>query len=362
MKTLLRSILVASLLLTSAGGVGAQDGATRAEFECLKLANSSAVAVPGVPDRFPAFHHVWSTSMSYGNFNSNGLKLVYETQGEGSETIIVVHGGVGMPHDYYHPMLTNLSRYAKIVFFDRRADMLSTGNGHATASIDEQAEDIDALRKELGLNKVTVLGHSFGSTIAMNYALKHPENVKRLILVSASAVVEDPRESEKRLVATLSPSDLAVYRSGEGGEGGLDPCQRVRKRYGVLYPRYFYKMVPYEFDRGVYTVYFDSLAKKLALSTRSRGLDLRSRLGELETPVLIFAGKHDLVTPVNQAKLLADGLPNARLVVMNQSAHFPIFEENYLFTTWVRMFMIRTNRAVDDRMLPAVGVAAAAGK
>jgi pimeloyl-ACP methyl ester carboxylesterase len=78
--------------------------------------------------------------------------------------------------------------------------------------------------------------------------------------------------------------------------------------------------------------------------------------------VLIFAGKHDLVTPVNQAKLLADGLPNARLVVMNQSAHFPIFEENYLFTTWVRMFMIRTNRAVDDRMLPAVGVAAAAGK
>jgi proline iminopeptidase len=362
MKNLLRSILVASLLLASAGGVGAQDGATRAEFECLKLANSSAVAVPGEPDRWPTFHHVWSTSMSYGNFNSNGLKLVYETQGEGSETIIVVHGGIGMPHDYYHPMLTNLSRYAKLVFFDRRADMLATGNGHEMASLDEQADDIDALRQELGLNRVTVLGHSFGGAIAMNYALRHPDNVKRLILVSASAVVEDPRESEKRLVQTLTPAELAVYRSGEGGEGGLDPCQRVRKRYGVLYPHYFHKMVPYEFDRGVYTVYFDALAKKLALSTRSRGLDLRSRLGELTAPVIIFAGKHDLVTPLSQAKVLAEGLPNARLVVMAQSAHFPVFEENFLFTAWVRQFIIQTNRAVDDRMVPRVGVTAAAGK
>ena len=60
---------------------------------------------------------------------------------------------------------------------------------HGPASIAEQADDIDALRKTLGLERVTLLGHSFGATIALNYALRHPENVKRLILVSAAAVV-----------------------------------------------------------------------------------------------------------------------------------------------------------------------------
>ena len=103
------------------------------------------------------------------------------------EVVIVIHGGAGLPHEYFHPMLYNLSRYAKLIFFDRRADMLSTRSGHGMASIDEMSDDIDALRKSLGLDRVTLLGHSFGATIALNYAARHPGNVKRLILVSASA-------------------------------------------------------------------------------------------------------------------------------------------------------------------------------
>ena len=107
------------------------------------------------PNPFLSFHHVWTPGLDYGTFQSNGLKLVYETQGNGSEVVIVVHGGAGLPHEYFHPMLYNLSRYAKLVFFDRRADMLSTRTGQGMASIEEMSDDIDALRKELGLERVT---------------------------------------------------------------------------------------------------------------------------------------------------------------------------------------------------------------
>ncbi|HMG32470.1 MAG TPA: alpha/beta fold hydrolase [Blastocatellia bacterium] len=350
MKNLVRALTISSILLVTASAASAQDGATRAEFDCLMLANSSSVAVPGEPSRFPAYHHVWMTGMQYGTFKSHGLSLTYETQGEGSEVILVVHGGPGMPHDFYHPMLSNLSRYAKLVYFDRRADMLAAGRSHEPASIEEMAEDIDALRQTLNLNRVSLLGQGFGGAIALEYALKYPANVKRLILVSASAVVEDPRESEKRIVKTLSPAELAVYRSGEGGTGAAQPCDRVRKRYSVLYPHYFYRMVPYEFNRGAYTAYFDSLAKKLALSTNSRALDLRSQLGDVTVPTIVFAGRHDLVTTMEQARDLANGLPKSKLVVMEQSAHFPIFEQNYLFTQWVRQFMARTSGVEDDGM------------
>lgn len=351
------AVVVVALVLASLGR--AQEGSTRAEFECLTLANSSRVAASGPVAPFGSYHHVWTPGLDYGSFQSNGLKLTYETQGSGDEVVIVVHGGAGLPHEYFHPMLYNLSRYAKLVFFDRRADMLSASSGKGMASVGELSDDIDALRKEMGLERVTLLGHSFGATIALNYAVQHPANVKRLILVSAAASVENPFEGEKRILAKLSKVEMASYRSSEGGTGATKPCERVRMRYSVLYPHYFHKLVPYEFDRGVYTVYFDALSKKEALATDARALDFRDQLSGIRVPALVVAGRHDLVTPPDQSFQLANGLPQSKLVVLEHSGHFPFFEENYLFTEWVRQFMIATSTQTDDRTIR--GVADASG-
>ena len=350
MKNLLLVCAVASTVLGLTTITHGQTGSTRAEFECLALANSSSVAAAGAASDFVSFHHVWTPGLDYGSFESNGLKLVYETQGSGNEVVIVVHGGAGLPHEYFHPMLYNLSRYAKLVFFDRRADMLSAQARHGMASVDEMSDDIDALRKTLGLERVTLLGHSFGAAIVLNYAIHHPANVKRLILVSAAATVENPNEGEKRILETLSKVEMSAYRSSEGGTGATKPCDRVRMRYAVLYPHYFYKLVPYEFDRGVYTAYFDALSKKEALARDPARLDVRSQLSKVKVPALVVAGRHDLVTPPKQSEELATGLPQSRLVVMEHSGHFPFFEENYLFTEWVRQFMIATSGKADDRM------------
>jgi proline iminopeptidase len=347
MKNLLRFFALTSVLFGLAPLSQAQEGLNRAEFECLSLANSSRVAAPGPAAPFFSYHHVWTPGLEYGTFESNGLKLTYETQGSGNEVVIVVHGGAGLPHEYFHPMLYNLSRYAKLVFFDRRADMLSA-NAHGMAPVAELADDLEALRKALGIERVTLLGHSFGATIALNYAIRHPQNVKRLILVSAAAVVENPYEGEKRILQTLSKVEMAAYKSGEGGTGAAKPCDRVRMRYAVLYPHFFYKLVPYEFKRGVYTVYFDSLSKKEALAGDPTGLDVRGQLSQVSAPVLVVAGRHDLMTPPDQSSELASGLPKSKLVVMEHSGHFPFFEENYMFTEWVRQFMIATNTSVND--------------
>ena len=349
MKNLLRTCAIASVVVVLTSLAYAQEGSTRAEFECLSLANSSRVVAAGERSPFVSFHHVWTPGINYGTFVSNGLELTYETQGTGDEVVIVVHGGAGLPHEYFHPMLYNLSRYAKLVFFDRRADMLSSRSGRGMASVDEMSDDIDALRKTLGLDRVTLLGHSFGATIALNYALRHPANVKRLILVSAAGWVENPYEGEKRILKTLSRLEMAAYRSSEGSTGATKPCDRVRMRYSVLYKHYFHNLVPYEFDRGVYTVYFDALSKKEALAADSTVLDVRAQLSEIQVPSLVFAGRYDPVTPPDQSSELAAGLPHSRLVMMEHSGHFPFFEENYLFTEWVRQFMTATAGGHDDR-------------
>ena len=343
MKNLLRICAVASMVFSLASLARGQEGSTRAEFECLALANSSSVAFGGEASGFLSFHHVWTPGLGYGTFQSNGLNFVYETQGSGDEVVIVVHGGAGLPHEYFHPMFSNLSRYVKVVYFDRRADTLSAKSGHGPASIEEMADDIEALRKTLGVEAVTLLGHSFGATIVLNYALRHPANVKRLILVGAAAAVENPVEGEKRFLKELSPAEMKAYRSTEGGRGAANPCERVRMRYSVLYPHYFYNQVPYEFDRGVYTVYFDALSKKQALASDERAVDVGARLSEIKAPTLVVAGRHDLETTPDQSTELAGGLPHSRLVMMEHSGHFPFFEENYLFTEWVRQFMVTTS-------------------
>ena len=353
MKHLLRICVVSSIVLALASLACAQDGSTKAEFDCLRMTRTSGAAVPGRPEPFVSYHHVWTPGLTYGSFKSNGLNLTYETQGTGDEIVIVVHGGAGLPHEYFHPALSNLSRFAKLVYFDRRADTLSTGTSQQMATLEEMAEDIDALRIALGVNRVTLLGHSFGGAIALNYALSHPDNVNRLILVSASAVIENPYEAEKRILKKLTPAERTIYSSNEGGKGAASPCDRVLRRYGVLYRHYFHKLIPYEFDRGVYTAYFDAFAKKQALASEDKGLDVEAKLSEIKVPVLIFAGKHDLVTLPDQTAEMAKGLPKSKLVVMEHSAHFPFFEENYLFTQWVRQFIAATSESLDDRMTPA---------
>jgi hypothetical protein len=96
----------------------------------------------------------------------------------------------------------------------------------------------------------------------------------------------------------------------------------VLKRYAVLYRHYFYRLIPYEFDRGVYTAYFDALSKKQALASEDKGVDVEAQLSAIKVPVLLFAGRHDVVTPLGQTAELAKGLPHSKLVVMERSAHF----------------------------------------
>jgi proline iminopeptidase len=353
MKNLYRAV-VASIAIASLASLAlAQEGPSRAEFECLMMTSTKGKAASGEKALAPTYHQVWIPNMQYGTFESNGVEMIYDMEGSGEETIIVVHGGPGLPHEYFHPLLSNIGRYARLVYFDRRADILSSRPAHETVSIGEMADDVDALRKKLGLNRITLLGHSFGGSIALDYALRYPDHVKRLILVSTASAIENPAEAEHRLLKVLTSEQLSSYRSGEGS-GGNTACDRVRRRYRALFPHYFHKTPSRHWlDFGVYSAYFDSLAKKLVLAGRDARVDLRAEISRIKAPVLVIGGRYDLVTPLDQVEELAKGMPVARMVVMEHSAHYPFIEENFMFTEWVRQFLAATTDMHDDRTIAA---------
>jgi proline iminopeptidase len=338
MKYILRSFVTSLLVLTSLLSVRAQnkDVPTTEEFECIRLVSTTRSLPPGPSDRAITYHHVW-----------------VPVEGRGKELVVVVAGGPGMPREYFQPVLSPLGRFVRMAYYDRRADTRSTKPPFENVTVAEMAEDIDALRHTLGYNRITLLAHSFGGAIALEYALQYPSHVKRLILVGTSAVIEDQRNVEKRLAQTLPANQMASFTATEGRGRSTISCQQVQNRYRMFFPLYFHKPLEAKYsDLNAYSVYFDALARKLVNAGKESGFDVRSRLGEIKVPTLIIAGRHDLVTPVTNAEELARGIPYSRLAVFHHSGHFPFIEESYLFTEWIRQFIAGTTDLLDDLEAP----------
>ena len=348
--SLLRSFAISLVVFTSLFAVNAQtkDVPASQEFECIRLVSTTRTLPPGPPDRALTYHHVWVPDLKTNRFSANNLDLAYNVEGAGKELVIVVAGGPGMPREYFQPVLSPLGRFVKLVYYDRRADTRSSRPPYDNVSVAEMAEDVNALRRTLGYNRVTLLAHSFGGAIALEYALRYPAHVKRLILVSTSAVIEDQRNVEKRLVQAL-PADQTTTFTATEGRGSTVSCQQVQNRYRMLFPLYFRKPLEAKYsDLNAYSVYFDALARKLVNAGSEGGFDVRSRLGEIKVPTLIIAGRHDLVTPMVHADEMARAIPYSRLAVFHHSGHFPFIEESYMFREWVRQFIAGTTDLVDD--------------
>jgi proline iminopeptidase len=353
MKNLYRICAVLSVALLSAIIANAQQVPSRAEFECIRLMSSSKGVPPGPPDKAITYHHVWVPNLKTFRFASDGLNLAYNVEGTGKELVIVVSGGPGLPREYFQPILSPLTPFMTLAYYDRRADTLSTKPPHGFVTLSEMADDVDALRLTLGYNRVTLLAHSMGGAIALNYALRYPTHVKRLILVGSSAVLEDQRNVERRLLQSLTPEQLATYNANDSQGRTTIACEQVLNRYRALFPAYFHKQLESRYqESSLYAAYFDALARKLVFASNEGPYDYRQRLSEITVPTLVIQGRYDTVTTMNQATELAKGLPNSRLAVFRHSSHFPFIEENFMFTEWVRQFINGTADLQDDLLIP----------
>ncbi|MEW6129064.1 MAG: alpha/beta hydrolase [Acidobacteriota bacterium] len=345
--TLTISVFIFALIATGQD-MPVRTTSVQTEYECIRLMSSNRTLPPGPPEPFVTYHHVWSPNLHTYRFASGGLNLAYNVEGKGKELAIVVAGGPGLPREYFQPALAPLGQYMTLVYYDRRADVLSTKTNQFV-SVSELADDVNELRKTLGYRRVTLIAHSFGGAIALNYALRYPENVKRLILVNTSAFVEDQREVEKRLTQSLNTEEMATLNRNDLPGRTTVSCDTVRNRYRVFFPHYFRKpLEEYLAESNLYAAYFDALARKLSFVTPEGKFDVRSRLGEIKVPTLVIAGKYDLVTPIRHADELAQGIPNSRLAVFKHSGHFAFIEENFLFTEWVRQFVTSTVDLQED--------------
>ena len=112
-------------------------------------------------------------------------KLYCEQEGQGTP-LVLLHGGPGATHHYFHPWFSQAAKFARVIYYDQRGCGLSDYQPGKGYNMDQAVDDLDRLRRALGIDQWVVLGHSYGGLLAQCYALKYPENLKGLVLVCAS--------------------------------------------------------------------------------------------------------------------------------------------------------------------------------
>jgi proline iminopeptidase len=273
-------------------------------------------------------------------------RIFYEVVGEG-DPIIVVHGGPGLDHAYLQPGLDALAIRNALVYYDQR------GTGRSVAALDSSAinldafvEDIDALRQALGYERVSILAHSWGALLGIEYAARHPDAVTGLILmnpVEPGTRFRDQLEARQARARTAEDStELATLTAMEGFTA-RDPAT-LSQWYRVMFRQTLR-------DRAR----IEELELDLAESTAKNGPDVAQligtsigevdwwdRLSTIGVPTLVLHGRYDLM-PYAMSQALATAFPAGRVVVL-ESGHFPYVEARDALLSAVSSFFVDLNR------------------
>jgi proline iminopeptidase len=199
--------------------------------------------------------------------------------------------------------------------------------------------DLEKLRAALGLERVCLLGHSHGGTIALLYALAHPARVSRLILYDTTARVDD--ELRERAWAELErrrdASWYADVRAGfaEPVETDDDATRAMLKTA----PAYFFDWDARAAEHAAALGRSRVTAAAMKAEAGAAPVDLRRDLGRIRAPTLVLVGRHDFVCSLPFARELATGIPGARLVVFARSGHFAHLEEPEAFAAAISAFV-----------------------
>jgi proline iminopeptidase len=265
----------------------------------------------------------------------DGVELFHLEVGTGLPCL-VMHGGLGVDHTQFREALDPLGDGIRLVYYDHRGNGRSSRPPMTTLTLEQLAADADALRDQLGLEKVAVLGHSYGGCLALQYALRYPHHLTHLLLVGTTAAWDYTdqiiTELQRRAPA---PEVLTAFL-----DVPLDDAEFARGQELVAATLGFH-----HFDPRLAESLFRSTRWSAAACRRSRELmadcDVASRLGEIDVPTLVLVGRHDFFCPPSQAARLQRGIRGAEMVVFEQSGHYPFAEEPEGFRHAVRKWLAR---------------------
>lgn len=273
-----------------------------------------------------------------GRVPVSGASLYVRDIGAG-RPVIILHGGPDFDHRYLVPDMDRWADAFHLIYYDQRGRGRSADRVRPEAvTLASELDDLDQVRRHFGLEAPVVLGHSWGTVLALEYALRHPTRVSHLILMNpAPASARDfavLRESYLQKLGADMERQRAIMATTAYQEG--DP-EAVAARYRIhfkpaLADRADYERLMERMKAAFIGQGSEGIMKARAVEDRlmeetwsREDYDLLPRLRGLRIPSLVIYGDHDFI-PGDIAQHIAESVPHARLVTLQDCGHFAYLE------------------------------------
>jgi proline iminopeptidase len=273
------------------------------------------------------------------------VELHHQRLGEGPP-LVFVHGGPGIGHHYLREGMDELAEAGfELIYYDQRGSGGTPIGDPDRVTFAGGIEDLDRLRRELGLDQLNLVGHSFGAVLALLYAAEHPTRTRSLLLCNTAPPFEPALQSAwmSRMQKRTRAEDAAEIKR-------IEESDAFRRRDPATVERYFkLRYAPFFRDRENLeraTLGFNPNTAANVVEAWERTFrdledhDPMATLAKVGCPTLVVHGEHDPV-PAEFARLIAEGIDGAEYAFLEGSSHFAYLEDPALFLEAVLPFLRR---------------------
>jgi proline iminopeptidase len=255
----------------------------------------------------------------YFDIEGAGLVPVGDRMKE-KPVVFLVHGGPGADHTSFKPTFSRLSDRLQLVYFDHRGQGRSQRGAKETYTLDNNVEDLEALRQYLGLGKIVVIGGSYGGMVALTYASRYPQNVSHLVAMVTVAHSGFLARAKEILAERGTPEQQAIAQFL--WDGTFRDESHLREYFQLTRTLYSYTARPTDpqpetWNRSILSV--DAI--NVAFGGFLRTYDIRDQLHKITAPTLILAGRHDWICAPEFSEEIARLISHADMRIFEQSGH-----------------------------------------
>src|SRR3954468_12417104 len=295
----------------------------------------------------------------HGYVDFRGYRTWYRFVGDPNSAttqLLALHGGPGSTHNYFRP-LEALGAEWPLALPDQIGCGKSDRPTDIEWNVDVFRDEVAAVRDQLGLERIHLLGTSWGGMLAQEHVLAGAQGIVSLILSSTLANLALWNEEQLKRKLHRPPDVVQVLDPHEAAGTFDDP--EYEEAMEAYYDRHFYRGPQPRPELEAMAkgrapdVYRAMQGPNEWMTTGAlKGWDTRGRLHEIDVPTLVVRGRYDMCTEPIAAELV-NGISGAREVVFGHSSHTPVLEETDRYLEVVGDFLRETESAGGRFMPPA---------
>lgn len=288
-----------------------------------------------------------------GHFTTpDKVKIFYKIEGKGSDTLVVVHGGPGNSLESIRADFAPLANNRRVIYYDQRgqgrSEIIKDGK---RLGYEQSVADLEAVRKHFKLEKMTLMGNSWGGLLISLYAVAHPDRIERLVLDSPASPTREllgqmEEEISRRSAKIYTPEQIKhaqQFRDPRVWLKAKDPIAICREFYYTILRTYTYSQTFGDTYKGDLCVGGPESVRQQPMVRahiwNSLGdYDLTPQLGKVTAPVLVIHGVADVI-PLKSSESWAAGYPNARLFLIQKAGHIAQIEAPDVFFPAIETFL-----------------------